>query len=94
MDENKVKNRFVGYGYEQKPKRSKQARDWCFTVNNPYNLNKEIFGVFANGVRFAVVRYFNVNALPKRERNTIQGYLVHCTPKWFLLLKNCLSKRR
>ncbi len=36
MDENKVKIDFsVTDETDEKPKKNKQARDWCFTINNP-----------------------------------------------------------
>ena len=69
MDENGIKidlNAFCET--DGKPKKNKQARDWCFTINNPVQTEQEFLEYLktVSDLRYAVFQ---------RVRNTIRDIL-------------------
>ena len=90
MDENKVKIDLSVT--DEKPKKNKQARDWCFTVNNPVQSEQEFLEYLktVSDLRYAV---FQRERAPETGTEHYQGYFEFTQPKWFTTIKKCLSKK-
>lgn len=55
MNENGIKiDLSVTDETDEKPKKNKQARDWCFTINKPRTNGTRVFRLSENSIRFAV----------------------------------------
>lgn len=71
MDDNKIK---IDYSVmdetDEKPKKNKQARDWCFTVNNPVQTEPRIFRIFENGIGLALCG-FSKRKSPRNGNGTL-----------------------
>ena len=92
MDENKVKiDLSVTDETDGQPKKNKQARDWCFTVNNPVQSEQEFLAYLqtVSDLRYAV---FQRERAPETGTEHYQGYFEFTQPKWFGGIKRCLSK--
>ena len=89
MDENKVKIDLSVT--DEKPKKNKQARDWCFTVNNPVQSEQEFLEYLktVSDLRYAV---FQRERAPETGTEHYQGYFEFTQPKWFTTIKKYLSK--
>ena len=60
MDENGIKIDLNALDEtDEKPKKNKQARDWCFTVNNPVQTEQEFLEYLKT---VSDLRYVRVNA--------------------------------
>ena len=93
MDENKVKIDFsVTDETNEQPKKNKQARDWCFTVNNPVQSEQEFLEYLktVSDLRYAV---FQRERAPETGTEHYQGYFEFTQPKWFTTIKKYLSKK-
>ena len=93
MDENKIKiDLSVTDETSEQPKKNKQARDWCFTVNNPVQSEQEFLEYLktVSDLRYAV---FQRERAPERGTEHYQGYFEFTQPKWFTTIKKCLSKK-
>lgn len=92
MDDNKIKIDFsVTDETNEKPKKNKQARDWCFTVNNPVQSEQEFFEYLktVSDLRYVV---FQRERAPETGTEHYQGYFEFTQPKWFTTIKKYLSK--
>ena len=92
MDENKVKiDLSVMDETSEQPKKNKQARDWCFTVNNPVQTEQEFLEYLktVSDLRYAV---FQRERAPETGTEHYQGYFEFTQPKWFTTIKKYLSK--
>ncbi len=92
MDENKVKiDLSVTDETDGQPKKNKQARDWCFTVNNPVQTEQEFLEYLkmVSDLRYVV---FQRERAPKTGTEHYQGYFEFTQPKWFTTIKKYLSK--
>ena len=92
MDENKVKIDFsVTDETNGQPKKNKQARDWCFTVNNPVQDEQEFLAYLqtVSDLRYVV---FQRERAPETGTEHYQGYFEFTQPKWFTKIKKYLSK--
>ena len=93
MDENKVKIDFsVTDETNEQPKKNKQARDWCFTVNNPVQSEQEFLEYLktVSDLRYVV---FQRERAPETGTEHYQGYFEFTQPKWFTTIKKYLSKK-
>ena len=93
MDENKIKiDLSVTDETSEQPKKNKQARDWCFTVNNPVQSEQEFLEYLktVSDLRYAV---FQRERAPETGTEHYQGYFEFTQPKWFTTIKKCLSKK-
>ncbi len=93
MDENKVKIDFsVTDETSEQPKKNKQARDWCFTVNNPVQSEQEFLAYLqtVSDLRYVV---FQRERAPETGTEHYQGYFEFTQPKWFTTIKKYLSKK-
>lgn len=93
MDENKVKIDFsVTDETSEQPKKNKQARDWCFTVNNPVQSEQEFLAYLqtVSDLRYVV---FQRELAPETGTEHYQGYFEFTQPKWFTTIKKYLSKK-
>ena len=93
MDENKVKiDLSVTDETSEQPKKNKQARDWCFTVNNPVQTEQEFLEYLktVSDLRYVV---FQRERAPETGTEHYQGYFEFTQPKWFTTIKKCLSKK-
>ncbi len=90
MDENKVKID-LSVTDETQPKKNKQARDWCFTINNPVQNEQEFLAYLqtVSDLRYAV---FQRERAPETGTEHYQGYFEFTQPKWFTTIKKYLSK--
>ena len=72
-------------------KRNSQARDWCFTVNNPVQSEQEFLTYLQSlpDLRYVV---FQREKAPETGTEHYQGYFEFTQPKWFTTIKKCLSK--
>jgi hypothetical protein len=72
-------------------KRNSQARDWCFTVNNPTQSENEFLAYLQtlDDIRYVV---FQRERAPETGTEHYQGYFEFTQPKWFSTIKNYLSK--
>lgn len=92
MDDNKIK---IDYSVmdetDEKPKKNKQARDWCFTVNNPVQTEQEFLEYLktVSDLRYVV---FQREKAPETGTEHYQGYFEFTQPKWFTTIKKYLSK--
>jgi len=92
MDDNKVKiDLSVTDETDGQPKKNKQARDWCFTVNNPIQTEQEFLEYLktVSDLRYAV---FQRERAPETGTEHYQGYFEFTQPKWFTTIKKYLSK--
>lgn len=92
MDDNKVKiDLSVTDETDGQPKKNKQARDWCFTVNNPVQTEQEFLEYLktVSDLRYAV---FQRERAPETGTEHYQGYFEFTQPKWFTTIKKYLSK--
>ena len=92
MDENKVKiDLSVTDETDGQPQKNKQARDWCFTVNNPVQTEQEFLEYLkmVSDLRYVV---FQRERAPKTGTEHYQGYFEFTQPKWFTTIKKYLSK--
>ncbi len=73
------------------PKKNTQARDWCFTVNNPVQTETEFIAYLQTipDLRYAV---FQREQAPATGTEHYQGYCEFTQPKWFSTIKKILSK--
>jgi len=73
------------------PKKNTQARDWCFTVNNPTQSETEFIAYLQtiDNLRYAV---FQREKAPETGTEHYQGYCEFTQPKWFSTIKKILSK--
>ena len=76
-----------------KPKKNKQARDWCFTINNPVQSEQEFLEYLktVSDLRYAV---FQRERAPETGTEHYQGYFEFTQPKWFTTIKKYLSKEK
>ncbi len=89
--ENQVKIDYSIIETDTETKKNTQARDWCFTVNNPVQ-NEQEFLTYLKAVpdlRYAV---FQRERAPETGTEHYQGYIEFIQPKWFTTIKKCLSK--
>ena len=72
-----------------KPKKNKQARDWCFTINNPVQSEQEFLEYLktVSDLRYAV---FQRERAPETGTEHYQGYFEFNKPKWFNTIKKYL----
>ena len=72
-------------------KKNTQARDWCFTVNNPVQDEQQFMEYLQNlkDLRYVV---FQREKAPETGTEHYQGYFEFTQPKWFSGIKKCLSK--
>lgn len=91
MDENKIKID-LSVTDETQPKKNKQARDWCFTINNPVQSEQEFLAYLqtVSDLRYAV---FQRERAPETGTEHYQGYFEFTQPKWFTTIKKYLSKK-
>ncbi len=78
---------------EEQPetKKNTQARDWCFTVNNPVQSEQEFMSYLQSlpELRYVV---FQREKAPETGTEHYQGYFEFTQPKWFTTIKKYLSK--
>ena len=77
---------------ETAPKKNTQARDWCFTVNNPVQ-TEDVFLAYLktlDDIRYAV---FQREKAPDTGTEHYQGYMEFSQPKWFTTVRNLLSEK-
>ena len=72
-------------------KRNSQARDWCFTINNPVQTEQE-FMEYLQTVKDLRYVVFQRERAPETGTEHYQGYFEFTQPKWFSGIKKCLSK--
>ncbi len=72
-------------------KRNSQARDWCFTINNPVQTEQE-FMEYLQTVKDLRYVVFQRERAPETGTEHYQGYFEFAQPKWFSGIKKCLSK--
>lgn len=72
-------------------KKNSQARDWCFTINNPVQSEQE-FLEYLNTVTDLRYAVFQRERAPETGTEHYQGYFEFTQPKWFTTIKKCLSK--
>ena len=92
MDDNKIKiDLSVTDETNEQPKKNKQARDWCFTVNNPVQTEQEFLEYLktVSDLRYVV---FQRERAPETGTEHYQGYFEFTQPKWFTTIKKYLSK--
>ena len=93
MDENsKIKIDLpVADETDGKTKKNKQARDWCYTINNPVQTEQEFLEYLktVSDLRYAV---FQRERVPETGTEHYQGYFEFTQPKWFTTIKKYLSK--
>lgn len=72
-------------------KRNSQARDWCFTINNPVQTEQEFLSYLQSvpDLRYVV---FQREKAPETGTEHYQGYFEFTQPKWFTTIKKYLSK--
>lgn len=72
-------------------KRNSQARDWCFTINNPVQTEQEFITYLKTlpDLRYVV---FQREKAPETGTEHYQGYFEFTQPKWFTTIKKHLSK--
>ena len=72
-------------------KKKSQARDWCFTVNNPVQSEQEFMSYLQSlpELRYVV---FQREKAPETGTEHYQGYFEFTQPKWFTTIKKYLSK--
>ena len=72
-------------------KRNSQARDWCFTINNPVQTEQEFLSYLQSvpDLRYVV---FQREKAPETGTEHYQGYFEFTQPKWFTTIKKHLSK--
>ena len=94
MDDNKIKiDLSVTDETNGQPKKNKQARDWCFTVNNPVQTEQEFLEYLktVSDLRYAV---FQRERAPETERNIIKGILSLRNRNGLPLLKSTRYRKR
>ena len=74
-----------------KIKKNTQARDWCFTVNNPVQ-DEQQFMEYLQTVKDLRYVVFQRERAPETGTEHYQGYFEFTQPKWFGGIKRCLSK--
>ena len=72
-------------------KRNSQARDWCFTINNPVQTEQE-FMEYLQTVKDLRYVVFQRERAPETGTEHYQGYFEFTQPKWFTTIKKYLSK--
>ena len=72
-------------------KRNSQARDWCFTINNPVQTEQE-FMEYLQTVKDLRYVVFQRERAPETGTEHYQGYFEFTQPKWFSGIKKYLSK--
>ena len=74
-------------------KRNSQARDWCFTVNNPVQSEQEFMSYLQTlpDLRYVV---FQREKAPETGTEHYQGYFEFTQQKWFTTIKKYLSKEK
>jgi len=80
---------------EAVPKKNTQARDWCFTVNNPVQTEEQFLTYLdslkeSDDLRYAV---FQREKAPDTGTEHYQGYFEFTQPKWFTTIRNYLSEK-
>ena len=63
-------------------KKNSQARDWCFTINNPVQSEQE-FLEYLNTVTDLRYAVFQRERAPETGTEHYQGYFEFTQPKWF-----------
>lgn len=94
MDDNKIKIDLSAMDEtNEQPKKNKQARDWCFTINNPVQSEQEFLTYLqtVSDLRYAV---FQRERAPETGTEHYQGYFEFTQPNCLLPLKNAYLKRR
>ena len=73
-------------------KRNSQARDWCFTVNNPVQSEQEFMSYLQTlpDLRYVV---FQREKAPETGTEHYQGYFEFTQQKWFTTIKKYLSEK-
>ena len=73
-------------------KRNSQARDWCFTVNNPVQSEQEFMSYLQTlpDLRYVV---FQKEKAPETGTEHYQGYFEFTQQKWFTTIKKYLSEK-
>ena len=72
-------------------KKNSQARDWCFTVNNPVQ-NEQQFMEYLQTIPELRYVVFQRERAPETGTEHYQGYFEFFQPKWFTTIKKYLSK--
>jgi len=93
--ERNTENAAVDTPTESVPKKNTQARDWCFTVNNPVQTEQEFLAYLeslkeSDDLRYAV---FQREKAPDTGTPHHQGYFEFTQPKWFTTIRNLLSEK-
>ena len=72
-------------------KKNSQARDWCFTINNPVQSEQEFITYLKTlpDLRYVV---FQREKAPETGTEHYQGYFEFTQQKWFTTIKKYLSK--
>lgn len=73
-------------------KRNSQARDWCFTINNPVQTEQEFLSYLQSvpDLRYVV---FQRERAPETGTEHYQGYFEFTQPNGLLPLKNVCQKK-
>lgn len=72
-------------------KRNPQARDWCFTINNPVQTEQE-FMEYLQTVKDLRYVVFQRERAPETGTEHYQGYFEFTQPKWFTTINSTCQK--